>query len=73
MTEPLKKIVSFPIQIGEVRLQFTKVKDAWICKLDNEFMQDLETALSGKMPNERVKWVDIPDIGVIDGTSFPKS
>jgi hypothetical protein len=62
-----KKIVSFPITIGEVRLMFTKVGDDWVCKLADEFMQDLEDAVSGKMPKERVKWVELPDVGLSNG------
>lgn len=58
-----QKIVSFPISIGTVRLMFTKVDDEWQCHLDDDFMQDLETALNGKMPQERVKWVDVPKFG----------
>lgn len=61
--DPNQKIVAFPITIGEVRLMFTKDGDDWVCKLQDEFMKDLETALSGKMPQERVKWVDVPNLG----------
>ena len=58
-----QKIVSFPIELGEVRLMFTKVDDVWQCNIANEFMIDLQKALRGEVPAEHVQWVDIPDIG----------
>ena len=70
MTEPERKIVSFPIEIGEVRLMFTKVDGVWTCRLADEFMQDLQDAVEGKMPTERVKWVDVPDLGLDNGTNL---
>ena len=62
-----RKVVTFPVVIegnnGEVRLMFTKVDGVWFCKLEDEFMDDLQAAVAGKMPTERVRWVDIPNLG----------
>lgn len=58
-----QKIVSFPIKLGTVRLMFTQVDGEWQCHLTDEFMRDLEAALEGKIPQERVKWVDVPKFG----------
>jgi len=66
-----QKIVSFPISLGTVKLMFTKVGREWQCHLTDEFMLDLESALDGKVPEERVRWVDIPDIGAGNGSDFP--
>lgn len=66
-----QKVVSFPISIGTVRLMFTKVDDDWVCKLQDDFMRDLEDAINGKMPQERVRWVDVPNFGDIDGSNLP--
>ena len=61
--QPEQKIVAFPISLGTVRLMFTKVDGEWCCHLADDFMQDLEDAIEGKMPRERVRWVDVPNLG----------
>ena len=70
MAKPDQKIVSFPISLGTVRLMFTRVDGEWQCHLTDEFMSDLETALNGKVPQERVRWVDVPMLGSDDGSSL---
>lgn len=70
MSQPEQKIVSFPISLGTVRLMFTKVDNVWTCNLADEFMHDLESALDGKIPQERVKWVDMPNFGADSGTDL---
>lgn len=66
-----QKIVSFPISLGTVKLMFTKVDGEWQCHLTDDFMRDLETALEGKVPQERVRWVDLPDFGETNGSNLP--
>lgn len=61
--QPEQKIVAFPISLGTVRLMFTKVDGEWQCHLPDDFMRDLEDAIEGRIPRERVKWVDIPNFG----------
>jgi len=70
MAQDHHKIIAFKTDIGEIRLMFTLVDDEWCCHLDPEFMTDLEAVLSGRVPQERVKWVDVPNLGMDNGTSF---
>lgn len=63
MAEPLKKAVIVPFDGGEAHLVFTKLEDHWICRMDDEMMQTLQTCLNGQEPKELVKWVDIPNLG----------
>ena len=70
MSQPEQKIVSFPISLGTVRLMFTKVDNVWTCNIADDFMHDLESALDGKIPQERVKWVELPVIKVDHGSDL---
>jgi hypothetical protein len=64
MTEPERKVIAFPISIGTVRLTFTKDDDGdWACHLPDDFIRDLEDAVAGRVPKERVRWIDIPNFG----------
>jgi hypothetical protein len=65
-----QKIISFKTTVGEVRLMFTLVDDEWCCHLEPDFMSDLEAVLSGRVPQERVKWVDVPNLGIGNGTNL---
>jgi hypothetical protein len=67
MSQAQTKYLTFPVNLGKVRLSFTKVNDQWMCALTDEFMADLENVLADKMPDSfnsnKVRWVDIPDLG----------
>jgi hypothetical protein len=70
MSEPAKKWVVVPFNGGEARLAFTKVDGIWVCTMPDETMTDLQAFLSGKEFTERVRWVDIPNLGGDDGSSL---
>lgn len=63
MIQPERKIVAFAFNGAEARLAFTKVNDVWVCQLSDDLMLDLQTFLSGEFPKERVKWVELPNLG----------
>jgi hypothetical protein len=66
-----QKVISLKTQIGRADLLFNLVDDKWVCNLEAEFMDDLQTFLSGELPRERVRWVDLPTLGIDDGTDLP--
>jgi len=74
MSQPETKILTFPIKLGKVKLSFTKINNEWVCYLNDEFMADLENALDNKIPDRlnpnKVRWVDIPDLGPDSGTNL---
>jgi hypothetical protein len=70
MSEPAKKWVVVPFNGGEARLPFTKVDGLWVCSMPDETMTDLQVYLSGEPFKERVRWVDIPNLGDNDGSGL---
>ena len=60
MSQKESKDIWVPLpQGGFAKLAFTKVNDHWYCKMDDVFMEDLQSLMSGEERTQpRVKWVD---------------